>query len=164
MTLITKSLLALLFVASACAADRDELQSRRQRAAATFPDGVLLVHARSAPDEEADGFRQDPAFYYFTGLENTVGAILAIDGRSRESWLFLPARAPYGKILSPEGSPDSAAVRKAGVQHVSEWSELEGFLAAASGARLPLYYVGENAVAELPPNLRSACGPGGGRL
>ena len=37
-----------------------------------------------------DGFRQDPAFYYFTGLANTVGAILAIDGRSRESWLFLP--------------------------------------------------------------------------
>ncbi len=136
-------MLCLLLVASACAADRDELQSRRQHAASTFPDGILLVHARSAPDEEADGFRQDPAFYYFTGLENTVGGILAIDGRSRESWLFLPTRAPCWKILPPEGSPDSPAVRKAGIQHVADWSELDGFLAAASGARLPLYYVGE---------------------
>ena len=32
-----------------------------------------------------------PFFYYFTGLGNTVGAVLAIDGRSGESWLFLPS-------------------------------------------------------------------------
>ncbi len=127
MTLIRKSLLTLLLVASAWGADPEELQSRRQRAAATCPDGILLVHACSAPDEEADGFRQDPAFYYFTGLENTVGAILAIDGRSRESWLFLPTRAPHWKILPPEGSPDSAAVRKAGIQHWSKRENLAAF-------------------------------------
>ena len=153
MARLTDYLMTLLLVASARAADPGELQSRRQSAAAIHPDGILLVHARSAPDEEADGFRQDPAFYYFTGLENTVGAILAIDGRSRESWLFLPTQAPYGRILPPEGRPDSAGVRKAGLQHVVDWSELEAFLGGASGARLTLYYVGENAIAELPPNL-----------
>ena len=67
------------------------------------------------------------AFYYFTGLENTAGAILAIDGRSRESWLFLPTHALYWKILPPEGSADSAAVRAAGIEHVADWSELEEF-------------------------------------
>jgi len=63
------------------AADKGELQQRRQRAAAGFRDGILLVHARSALDMTADGFRQDPVFYYFTGLENTPSALLAIDCR-----------------------------------------------------------------------------------
>src|SRR5262250_1360042 len=141
-----KSVLApILLLATTCAlvlaTDTDELNSRRRRAADSFGDGILMVHATSALDLAADGFRQDPAFYYFTGLENTVGAILAIDGRSRATSLFLPTRAPYWKILPPEGSPDSAAVREAGIEHVADWSELEGFLAVASSPRLPLYYI-----------------------
>ena len=89
---------ALLITLSAWAADTRELQERRQHAAAAFSDGILLLHARFVPDYTSDGFRQDPAFYYFTGLENTVGAILAIDGRSRQNWLFLPTRAPLGSL------------------------------------------------------------------
>ena len=138
MFMIRASLLAALLLTSfAKAADRDELQDRRQRAAAAFSDGILLVHARSAPDGNADGFRQDRAFNYFTGLENTAGAILAIDGRSRESRLFLPTRALYWKILPPEGSPKSAAVRAAGTGHAGDWSELEGYLTSAFASRLP---------------------------
>ena len=56
------------------------VHERRQRAAAAFRDGILLFHASSELDLTADGFRQDPFFYYFTGLGNTVGAVLAIDG------------------------------------------------------------------------------------
>jgi hypothetical protein len=59
------------------------------------------------------------------GLENTAGAILAIDDRSRESRLFLPTRALHWKTLPPEGIPDSAAVWAAGIEHVGDWSELE---------------------------------------
>src|ERR1700683_3917582 len=101
----TRSYAAVFLVAfSALAADMSELQDRRRRAATAFGDGILMVHAKSVADHNLDGFRQDPAFYYFTGLENTVGAILAIDGRSHESWLFLPTRQPLGSL---EGSPGS---------------------------------------------------------
>lgn len=151
---ISASLLIAFIFSSAHAAEKSELQIRRERAAAALSDGILLVHARSAPEEEADGFRQDPAFYYFTGLENTAGAILAIDGRSHESWLFLPAHALYWQLLPPEASSISPAVRASGIEHVADWSELEGFLAAAAAARPPLYYIGEeDAQPELPPNI-----------
>jgi Xaa-Pro aminopeptidase len=135
-------------------ADQRELEGRRRRAANAFTDGILLVHARSAVDQAADGFRQDPAFFYFTGLENTSGAILAIDGQSRESWLFLPDRALYSKILTPEGSADSLAVKQTGIENVVNWSELKSLLTrnGTSGSRL--YYVAQHdALAELPPNI-----------
>jgi Xaa-Pro aminopeptidase len=112
------------------------------------------VHASSATNDQEDGFRQDPAFYYFTGLENTAGAILFIDGSSHQSWLFLPANALYWKILPPEGTADSPPVQAAGIEHVLYWSELEGFLTAASKSPRPLYYVGEvDTTADLPPNI-----------
>lgn len=80
----------LLFLAGsllAHAADKTEFRERRQRAvaAALFHEGILLVHARSVLELSGDGFRQDPAFYYLAGLENTASALLAIDGRSGQS-------------------------------------------------------------------------------
>ena len=51
-------------------------------------------------------------------------------------------------------------MRAAGIEHVGDWSELEGFLAAASASRPPLYYIGEeDAQAELPPNIKGQPGP-----
>jgi Xaa-Pro aminopeptidase len=147
---------ALLIVASASAADVAELRERRQRAAANFSDGILLLHARYVPDYISDGFHQDPSFYYFTGLQNTVGAILAIDGRSRESWLFLPTHPPLGSI---EGSTTSDAVKHAGIEHVSDWSGLEGFLEKSATASTTLYYVPvDYSIAELPPNITGDTG------
>jgi hypothetical protein len=121
---------AALFLVTASApilvaADKSELQGRRQRAATAFGDGVLIVHAKSVAEDSADGFHQDAAFYYFTGLENILGAILTIDGRSHESWLFLP---PTDSGRPPEGSPVSDAVKQAAIEHVVDPSELEGFL------------------------------------
>ncbi len=122
------------------AADSSELRGRRERAAAGFSDGILLVHAASVADESAPGFRQDPAFYYFTSLENIVGGILAIDGRSHESWLFL------------DGSRDSDAVKRAGIEHVAEWSELPKYL--ERNGRTTLYYSAvKYSRPELPPNI-----------
>src|SRR5579863_4443103 len=105
----TNLLLGILLVTvSAFGADTSELQQRRQRAAAAFSNGILMLHARSVADYTSDGFRQDPAFFYFTGLENTVGAILAIDGRSSQSWLFLPTHSVLGSL---EGSINSEVVK-----------------------------------------------------
>ena len=123
------------------AADSSRWQQRRQRAAVAFSDGVLLVHAEVPGDLASDGFRQDPIFYYFTGLENTADAVLAIDGPSKESWLFLsPAvPSPFSFLgLKPEVLPGPETVKRLGVDHAVDWSELENFLAqrAASPTRL----------------------------
>jgi hypothetical protein len=74
-------LVLFLFISNLVAfgADRGELWERRQRAATMFRDGILLVHANSTLGITADGFRQDPSFYYFTGLADTPSALLAID-------------------------------------------------------------------------------------
>ncbi len=55
-------------------------RQRRHRAGQLFGDGILLLRATRNFDIVADGFRQDGSFFYFTGLANTSGALLAIDG------------------------------------------------------------------------------------
>jgi len=138
-----------------CSAETSELRERRARAAAAFRDGILLVHARSSFDLAADGFRQDPIFYYFTGLENTAGALLAIDGRSRESWLFLPSKAPFEDAgIRPEISPGPESAKQLGIDHVVDWGELEGFLASRASSPTRLYYAANRfSVQELPDSL-----------
>ncbi len=146
-------------------ADKGELQQRRQRAAAAFHDGILLVHAKSTLDDTGDGFRQDPAFYYYTGLENTVSALLAIDGLSGQSWLFLsmPGRSSSlaksigplsAKTMQPEVSPGPEAAKRLGIDHVEDWSELVAFLARHGSTPSTLYYVSQRfSLEEVPPNV-----------
>jgi len=142
-------------------ADSNVFSERRGRAAAAFADGTVLFHASSMIEITADGFRQDPYFYYFTGLQNTVGALLAIDGKSRESWLFLPTRTPFADSgLLPEVRPGPEAAKQLGIDHVVDWTELSTFLAARSGSAGPLYYANDfTKFAELPANLLSARTP-----
>src|ERR1700690_1570267 len=134
---------------------------RRKRAANAFRDGVLLLHASSALDMTADGFRQDPYFYYFTGLENTVGALLAIDGRSGESWLFLPSNPPFMKRgLQPEAQPGAESEKRLAIEHVVDWTNLESFLAARGGSAAILYYADDRSeFDELPAILLSQKSP-----
>jgi Xaa-Pro aminopeptidase len=134
-------------------ADKVELRQRRQRAAANFHDGILLIHAKSVVDATTDGFRQDAAFYYFTGLENTLGALLAIDGRSGEGWLFVTAQPPFSKIQPPEAAPSPAVANQLGIEHVVDWSELESFLAQRASSATTLYYQASSDAQELPPNI-----------
>jgi len=148
--------LLVLLLAFACewaSAQQSVLAERRQRAATAFHDGIVLLHASSAVEVSADGFRQDPYFFYFAGLENTVGAVLAIDGRKGESWLFLPTDPPFRKFgLVPEIQPGA---NNSGFEHVLNWSELDRFLGAHSSARL--YYADDDSrFTELPPDLLSS--------
>src|SRR5215469_4773729 len=146
--------LVLLVCGGMCAsAQNNALAERRHRAATAFHDGIVLLHASPVLDMAADGFHQDPYFFYFTGLENTVGALLAIDGAKGESWLFLPTNPPFRKSgLVPEISPGAT---NSGFEHVVDWSELDRFLSAQSSVRL--YYVeDESRFAELPPSLFSS--------
>jgi Xaa-Pro aminopeptidase len=120
-----------------------------------------LLHASSNIDWVGDGFRQNPLFYYFTGLEDTVGAILAIDGRSKESWLFLPSRPPFAKGgLQPEVLPGQEAATRLAIDHVVDWSELQAFLERQAAPATKLYYANDTrAFNELPPTLSSPKSP-----
>ena len=153
------------------AADKGELQQRRQRAAAAFHDGILLVHARSVLEITGDGFRQDPAFYYFTGLENIPSALLAIDGPSGQSWLFLslPAQSSslaesmgpqFAKSLQPEVSPGPEAAKRLGVDYVWDWTRLQEFLAQQGSSSSTLYYVPQRfSLEEVPASVAAAKTP-----
>lgn len=120
-----------------------------------------MLHASSRLDVVGDGFRQDPYFYYFTGLENTVGAVLAINGKSGESWLFLPsnpAHSTYG--LQPEVRPGAEEEKRLGIEHIVDWKELENFLANRAAQGTVLYYsAGWNEFPEMPGQLLSAKSP-----
>ena len=155
---IVPILLAATFVG---AIDNDTIGARRKRAAGAFHDGILIVHALSRLDFSADGYRQDPYFYYLTGLENTVSALLAIDGKSGESWLFLPDHSPYEKRgLQPEVLPGADAVKRLGIDHVVDWSELDGFLSRQAGPGARIYYAADHTeYPELPANLLAAKTP-----
>jgi Xaa-Pro aminopeptidase len=109
-------------------------RARRERAMRAAPDAILLVRARpSAMREHEDGFRQDPGFYYFTGLGNAVGALLALDARRQETWLFVPdsgrlpgfgaaMHAPYGYVVA-----GAETATRLGVEHVVPWSDFGTF-------------------------------------
>ena len=150
-------ILAVMFVTSSCTAaiDSNVGRERRQRAATAIQNGILLLHANSEMGLTADGFRQDPYFYYFTGLGNTLGAVLAIDGKSGESWLFLPSEPPFLRIgLQPEVKPGPDAVKRLGIEHVVDWSEMQDFLGSRASQTPSLYYVGDLAkFTELPGDL-----------
>jgi Xaa-Pro aminopeptidase len=156
-------ILAIVFIGSTSSAKAENtvVHERRQRAAAAFRDGILLLHASSELSLSSDGFRQDPIFYYFTGLGNTVGAMLAIDGRAGESWLFLPSKPPFAEIgLQPEVRPGPEAAKRLAMEHVVDWSELGGFLASHVGQAPPLFYGDDpSKFYELPANLLSSKSP-----
>ena len=142
---------ALVFSCLAAASLPEEktgLQERRQRAAREFSDGVLLLHSKAVTDFVADGYREQAAFFYLTGLENSPGTILAIDGKTADSWLFIP---PAAALATTEVQPGAADAKKLRLGHVVDWKELEGFLAQQAQARAKIYY--ERRTAELPQNL-----------
>jgi Xaa-Pro aminopeptidase len=160
----------LLFLATTsitlAAPGAKELQQRRHTAAATFHDGLLLIHAKNSVELTADAFRQNPAFYYYTGLESALTAILVIDGPTNQSWLFVGPPHPWlaasqtpGSSLDPP-SPEISPANAAGMDHVQDWSQLENFLTEKSRTTTKLYYVDDSfATPDLPASLASTKSP-----
>lgn len=109
--------------------------ARRERVMQAASDSILLVRARqSVMTEYEAGFRQDPTFYYLTGLGNAVGALLALDARRHEAWLFVAEagrlsgfgatmKAPYGYVV-----PGADTSRRLGIEHVVLWNDFAVFL------------------------------------
>jgi len=128
-----------------------EFQARRQLAMNAASDGIILLHSFSAPKSWRDsGFQQDSNFYYFTGLQNLHDAILAIDGTTKESWLFVMAATTRRqlRLFSTMTGWDSVYLatgheteRDLGVEHVVDWAGFADFIETRrnANAKLVLY-------------------------
>jgi hypothetical protein len=122
------SVLALGISATAVAeVSISEFHARRKEAIKRLPDGILLLHAQPGLRLlDQSTFHQDATFYYFTGLESAINAILAIDGAAGESWLFVPSKlrlsistpAVLKKATVPVSSESAALLR---IEHVVDW-------------------------------------------
>lgn len=72
--------------------DPVEIQQRRIRAMQALPNGLLLFPANTRiKSYEQHGFIQNTAFYYLTGLGNSIGAVLVLDAKRGKSILFAPS-------------------------------------------------------------------------
>ena len=141
-------LFVVAFAAPTSFADTEQYKERRQRASKAFSAGILLLHSKTTTNDADDGYREEPAFYYLTGLENSPSAILAIDGRSGDSWLFLNTKR------SGDVQPGAEAERELDILHVVDWSELDGFLARQIAKGTVIYF--EPGLTLLPENLSVA--------
>src|SRR5512145_2210789 len=111
------------------------LRARRERAMQNAPDALVLVRSRSKiMAENEDGFRQDAAFYYLTGLDTAIGALLVLDSRRRESWLFVPPLGQLPRIGSLMHPPyayvesGEASAARLGLNQIVNWDEFERFV------------------------------------
>ncbi len=118
-----------------------EFRARRADAMARMPDGILLVPSRAfgfhTDQDYLASFQQSPNFFYFTGLPSAAGAVLAIDGAAKETWLFVPTKLPgiagMLKILLVE--PGEASAKRLAIDHVVDRKELPAFLARREEAK-----------------------------
>jgi Xaa-Pro aminopeptidase len=136
-TRLCVSVLVFLFVGLAAfgqtGIDAPEFQARRKAALEKVPDGIVLLRAGGALKHwDESGFHQDPSFYYFSGLANAHGAILALDGTRRESWLFVAPKIPLGADLQGFDTaffdPGSQTERELGIDHVVAWDQFAAFI------------------------------------
>ena len=102
----------------------EEYAERRQALMARLPDGIVLLQARPTEKSmEQWGFVQDPTFLYYTGLAETPGAILALDGAEGRAHIFLPpAPMSFGmpvQDLVPAANPETA--QRLGLDSAHPW-------------------------------------------
>jgi Xaa-Pro aminopeptidase len=108
---------------------------RARRAAAMVQAANALWLIRSVPKgvTAENGLRQDPLFYYLTGLDNAVGSLLVLDGPRGQARLFTPDPGQLRGFLSllspPYAYVDSAdASKQSGLENIAPWNEFESFV------------------------------------
>jgi len=94
-----------------------EFAARRAQLMAAIGDGVAII---SGATEQAnyEKFKQNKQFFYLCGVE-VPRAMLLVDGRSKTSTLFLPARTPADdRSEGPLLAPGDEARRLTGIEAV----------------------------------------------
>ena len=89
-------LISLLFFNTVMAQDMwkyftpDDFAKRRAKVMEQIGDGIAILRGAELPEAYVK-FRQDNNFYYLTGVE-IPGAILIMNGKSKETLLLVPDR------------------------------------------------------------------------
>jgi len=132
-----------------------EHAERRERLMHAFPDGIVLLHARSASSSLGEPwFKQDATFLYFTGLPNQPAAILALDGLRKESLLFVPqAPALFGaKVEDVSLTPGEESARTHRFSRVEPWESFQPHIRKRLSEGVRKLYLDEARNAEFPGN------------
>ena len=133
--------------AAAAELPASEFRARRAEAMRRIPDGILLLPSATfefAGDQlYLHGFQQRPNFFYFTGLASASGAVLAIDGAAKESWLFVPKDlpgVPGARLERARIAPGEKTAASLGLDRVVDRKELAAFLSRRQEAPGLLLY------------------------
>ena len=104
--------------------------ARQSQAYERLGNGLLILRsAWTLPGGTAPGLEQDASFYYFTGADRVLGAVLVLDGSARRAELFLPRALPGILGFVAPGQPRPGAQGGSlSVDRVSEWSEFARYI------------------------------------
>jgi Xaa-Pro aminopeptidase len=117
---------------------KQEFVERRAKLMQKIGDGLAIIQG-TAETGNSLKFRQNNQFYYLTGVE-VPRAILLVDGRTKKSSLFLPARderkeRSEGPVLVP--GPEAVALT--GIDAVEVRESFEAALTAAASTKRVAY-------------------------
>jgi len=115
----------------------EEFAARRGRVMDLVGDGVAILQGSPEPPAEAP-FRQNNQFFYLTGVE-APRAIVVIDGRSRQTTLYLADHARRARAMGPVLLPGDEAARLAGVHAALPRAAFGDALAAILHDRRTIY-------------------------
>lgn len=112
----------------------EEFTARREKLAAKLENGSAVLFAATIA-QPGVRFRQDNDFFYLTGNEDT-GGILYVDGRAKQSFLFLPKLAPRQiEVDGPNWLEDPNAAKTYGFQAIHPLPYFEEFIARRRNAQ-----------------------------
>lgn len=118
---------AALVAAHGADVSLSEFKARRVELMRRLPNGIVLLHARSDFISQTawypHTFHEDPSFYYFFGGGINLSSILALDGMTREAWLFAPTKLSGRAALIPRPAPGADLAVQLGIEHAAPWEE-----------------------------------------
>jgi len=128
---------------------KEEFAARRAKVLQRIGDGVAII--QGATETSAyEKFRQSNQFYYLTGVA-TPRAILAIDGRTKTSTLYLPPANPQmERSEGPLLGPGPAAEQLSGIEQVRPRAEFDSLAAALGGRTIYTTVRGETTLMGTP--------------
>ena len=111
---------------------KEEFAARRAKVLQKIGDGVAVLQG-ATETASYEKFRQGNQFYYLTGV-TTPRAILAIDGRTKTSTLYLPPNNPQmERSEGPLLGPGPAAEQLTGIERVRPRAEFDALAESLRG-------------------------------
>jgi Xaa-Pro aminopeptidase len=116
-----------------------EFSARRAKVMAAIGDGVAIIAGATEPAAYTK-FQQGKQFFYLSGVE-VPRAILLIDGRTKTSTLFLPARTPASdRSEGPLLAPGDQARTLTGVEQVVDRALFDDAVKAMAAEGRPIFF------------------------